>query len=138
MTFAVQPNKKAAQQRPRDRHTQAMDPGRSVFPSDWVNREETHSRMDDYNTNWLGPAWRIGAILLVWTCARSSARIERLPPEQKAIGSNPIGRTTFLPLCRVFLTPGSSNFCRLTILALGSLLLLCVTWCLKRCRTRQR
>ena len=28
-------------------------------------------------------------------CARSSARIERLPPEQKVRGSNPLGRTTF-------------------------------------------
>ena len=25
-------------------------------------------------------------------CARSSARIERLPPEQKVTGSNPVGR----------------------------------------------
>ena len=34
-------------------------------------------------------------------CARSSAWIERLPPEQKVVGSNPTGRTNslrFIPL----------------------------------------
>jgi hypothetical protein len=31
------------------------------------------------------------------TCARSSARIERLPPEQKVRGSNPLGRTSSHP-----------------------------------------
>ena len=31
-------------------------------------------------------------------CARSSAWIERLPPEQKVRGSNPLGRTSLQPL----------------------------------------
>ncbi len=31
----------------------------------------------------------------VFLCARSSVWIERLPPEQKAVGSNPTGRTKF-------------------------------------------
>jgi hypothetical protein len=33
--------------------------------------------------------------LFVFLSARSSVWIERLPPEQKVRGSNPLGRTTF-------------------------------------------
>src|SRR5581483_3596680 len=43
------------------------------------------------------PAWRWRRrVRKIPLCARSSAWIERLPPEQKVRGSNPLGRTNFL------------------------------------------